>query len=192
MNHQLHSWWGRALFGLKPLSKTDKEVVVQFHWLKRPVFKPKDPIDADCFVEAVRDPAWGSPMAFRESGLPLETGQTFTITADKEEDLPSLELLGLQWNLLRIAAMSGAGEASDEDYADDYDDYLNKFDEFVHESEEDTSWDDVQFWVDNKRRQGADRIGRRRRRGGAGGQIGDGEGGCHRIVLKHWLTRDDE
>ena len=37
-------------------------------------------------------------LAHRHSGLCIETGQVFVISADDPEDLPSLELLELQWH----------------------------------------------------------------------------------------------
>src|SRR5688572_12178982 len=39
-NHQLHFWWDHAKFALKPLRQTEKEVVVQWHWLKNAILKP--------------------------------------------------------------------------------------------------------------------------------------------------------
>ncbi|CAK7273948.1 hypothetical protein SEPCBS119000_005919 [Sporothrix epigloea] len=54
------------------------------------------------------------PVAHRESGLPLQIGYIVTIRAEDPEDLPSFDLLEMQWDLLRIAAMSGAAEAQDE------------------------------------------------------------------------------
>ncbi|CAK7275585.1 hypothetical protein SEPCBS119000_006752, partial [Sporothrix epigloea] len=68
--------------------------------------------------------SWGRPpVAHRKSGLPLETGQIFTIRAEDPEDLPSFELLELQWDLLRIAAMSGPAEAQDEEWDEDEQEY---------------------------------------------------------------------
>ncbi len=67
--------------------------------------------------------AWGSGLAHRESGVPIDNGQTFVIRAEKPEDLPSFEMLELQWNLLRIAAICGVADAPDENNKDldDYD-----------------------------------------------------------------------
>ncbi|EPE06078.1 snf2 family helicase [Ophiostoma piceae UAMH 11346] len=50
-------------------------------------------------------------LAHRQSGICIETGQVFVISADRPEGLPSLDLLELQWNLVRVAAMSGAADA---------------------------------------------------------------------------------
>lgn len=58
--------------------------------------------------------AWGEEgLARRESGLRIETGQTFVLKTDDPENLPSFELLQLSWDLLRIAAICGAAESDD-------------------------------------------------------------------------------
>lgn len=49
-------------------------------------------------------------LAHRQSGIPVETGQVFTTTAKDPKALPSYELLELQWNILQLAAMSGAAD----------------------------------------------------------------------------------
>ncbi|CAK7229636.1 hypothetical protein SCUCBS95973_007290 [Sporothrix curviconia] len=65
---------------------------------------------------------WGAPeVAHRRSGIRIQTGQLYTIRANAPEQLPSMELLQLQWDLLRIAAMSGAADVYD-DNGDDSDD----------------------------------------------------------------------
>lgn len=97
---------------------------MQWHWLRATPLKPKDIVrgDQDILVQAgLTDQKWGANLAHRKSGVPIQTGQTFIIRADDPEDLPSFELLELQWNLLRIAAICGAAEATDEDYLGDDD-----------------------------------------------------------------------
>lgn len=42
LNHHMHFWLDNAKMALKPLSQTENEVTVQFHWLKGARFKPKD------------------------------------------------------------------------------------------------------------------------------------------------------
>lgn len=56
--------------------------------------------------------AWGDILAHGKDGLPLRTGQTFILRADKDrpELAPSFELLKLSWDMLRIIAISGAAE----------------------------------------------------------------------------------
>ncbi|KAK4458993.1 hypothetical protein QBC42DRAFT_184574, partial [Cladorrhinum samala] len=54
----------------------------------------------------------GKSLAHRESGLPIRTGQTFTILAEDSDhkEVPSWDLLDLSWNFLRVAAICGADQ----------------------------------------------------------------------------------
>ena len=106
----MHCMWDKAFFALKPLSSTDRDVTVQFYWLKRSAKAVEE--DLDGFESAMQTVCggntrdWGTPQpAHRPSDLRIETGQLFTIRANTPEELPSVELLELQWNLLRISAM---------------------------------------------------------------------------------------
>ncbi|SPO02644.1 uncharacterized protein DNG_05317 [Cephalotrichum gorgonifer] len=123
MNHQLRFWLESAKFALKPLRQTNNEIVVQWHWLRKSTLTPRANIAQaqDILVDAgVAGQNWGENLAYRPSGVPIKTGQTFVIRAEDPDTLPSFELLELQWNLLRVAAICGAGEATDEDYESDY------------------------------------------------------------------------
>lgn len=124
LNHQLHFWFNKARFAFKPLSQTPTSITLQFHWLRRTNIQPTTTIDVD--KETLLDSAglrtppstWGSCLAHRASGVPIQTGQTFVIRADNPGDLPSFELLELQWNLLRVAAICGAADDTDEPDSD--------------------------------------------------------------------------
>ncbi|CAK7273589.1 hypothetical protein SEPCBS119000_005738 [Sporothrix epigloea] len=129
LNRQLHFWWGKCRLALKPLRTLDPcTIKVQLHWLRRSITKPKtvsdgsfDDISSLCGGENDYQ-SWGQPpVAHRKSGLPLRTGQIFTIRAEDPEDLPSFELLEMQWDLQRIAAMSGAAEPEDNSFGEEED-----------------------------------------------------------------------
>lgn len=125
MNHQIHFWFNNARFALKPLRQTQDGIVVQWHWLKRAILKPRAGIMAtqDILLQAgLTDQSWGEFLAHRRSGVPIQTGQTFVLRAEKPEDLPSWELLEMQWNLQRIAAICGAADVTDDYYDLDEDD----------------------------------------------------------------------
>ncbi|EHK43757.1 hypothetical protein TRIATDRAFT_86854 [Trichoderma atroviride IMI 206040] len=117
-NHQIHWWFKNGNLALKPLRQLDDgSVVVQFHWLKRHQIKPTTKFEGSVndFVKNAGledNSAWGDIMAYTKGGLPLRTGQTFTLKADKDrpELVPSFELLKLSWDMLRIIAISGAAE----------------------------------------------------------------------------------
>ncbi|KAK4149251.1 hypothetical protein C8A00DRAFT_47097 [Chaetomidium leptoderma] len=123
MSHQIHFWFDNARFALKPLRETPEGVVVQWHWLKRSILKPLVYVhpDHDILLQAgVTDHGqnWGDNLAHRKSGVTIRTGQTFLLRAEKPEDMPSWDLLEMQWNLLRIAAISGAADVTDDYYYD--------------------------------------------------------------------------
>ncbi|SPO02565.1 uncharacterized protein DNG_05238 [Cephalotrichum gorgonifer] len=134
-NHQLHWWLDSAKMALKPLKVIgDGAVLVQFHWLKGNNLKPHVPLEkpyqslpfTDILAKAglSDNRAWGSGFAHRRSGIPLRTGQTFVLGARDPERAPNFELLKLSWDLLRVAAISGAalpGSLADEgSNRDDY------------------------------------------------------------------------
>lgn len=132
MSHQIHFWFDNARFALKPLRQTQDGIVVQWHWLKRAILKPAVRIKPgqDILLQAgLTDQNWGECLAHRRSGVPIRTGQTFILRADNPEDLPSWDLLDMQWNLLRVAAISGAADVPDEYY--DLDDEELSQDEVV-------------------------------------------------------------
>lgn len=123
LNHQIHVWFDDAEFALKPLRKTSTtEIVVQWHWLKSSKLLPRTRISQSqaAFLEMAKldDSSWGSCVAHRRTGGPIETGQTFVIRAEDPEDLPSFELLEMQWDLLRVAAICGAANVTDDSYYD--------------------------------------------------------------------------
>ncbi|KAK5996643.1 hypothetical protein PT974_01980 [Cladobotryum mycophilum] len=125
-NHQLHFWWDHSKFALKPLRQTGNSIIVQWHWLKRPSLKMNQVIPHNANLRDYIDPqGWGDNFFLRKSGRVVETGQLFTIHAANPDHLPSFELLELQWDLLRIAAICGAAEAYDEalDYDSEDDDF---------------------------------------------------------------------
>ncbi|CAK7565231.1 MAG: hypothetical protein SEPTF4163_003143 [Sporothrix epigloea] len=149
LNSQLHFWWGMCRLALRPIRTLDPcAIKLQLHWLRRSRTRPTAPLSGTsddirllCGGEDDLE-TWGpQPVAHRKSGLPLRTGQIFTIRAENPEDLPSFELLDMQWNLLRVAAMSGAAEAEDvppeeEDEDDEYGEHYvlsNVYDEDVEE-----------------------------------------------------------
>ncbi|KAK4154572.1 hypothetical protein C8A00DRAFT_14291 [Chaetomidium leptoderma] len=128
LGHQLHFWFDKARFAFKPLSQTPITITLQFHWLRRTNLLTTTTIDAsgETLLEltGLRIPpaTWGSCLAHRASGVPIRTGQTFVICAKNPNHLPSFELLELQWNLLRVAAICGAADVTDEPDSDVDDD----------------------------------------------------------------------
>ncbi|PKK40956.1 hypothetical protein CI102_15192, partial [Trichoderma harzianum] len=131
LNHQLHHWFDKGMMALKPLRKLDDGTVqVQLHWLKTSELKPTQVFNKNMKIQNAVDSAgigenqsWGTITAHRQSGLPLQTGQVFNLTAKIPDHIPNMEFLQLSWDLLRVAAICGAAEPSDlSDFDDDDDD----------------------------------------------------------------------
>lgn len=123
MNHQLHFWFDHARFALKPLRETSECIIVQWHWLRSSLLQALDVIPSDEDIEntlryvGVMDQGWGDwvqDLAFRPSGVAIQTGQTFLL--EKHEQMPSWDLLEIQWDLLRVAAICGAADLTDDYY----------------------------------------------------------------------------
>lgn len=137
MNHQIHFWFDNARFALKPLREIPGEgIIVQWHWLKRSILKPLVYIlpsqdSRETLLHAgVTDESWGDNLAHRPSGVAIRTGQIFLLRARAHEEMPSWDLLEMQWDLLRVAAICGAADVTD-DYYDFEDPDEHGFDEAV-------------------------------------------------------------
>ncbi|CAK7269535.1 hypothetical protein SEPCBS119000_003617 [Sporothrix epigloea] len=126
MTRQHGLWWRMCRLALRPMRTSDPcTIKVQLHWLRRADTTPDTPLSGSmsdlsllCGVGengAENDfQSWRKqPVAYRKSGLPLRTGQIFTIRAEDPADLPSFDLLDMRWNLQRIAVMSGAVDPED-------------------------------------------------------------------------------
>lgn len=117
MNRQIDFWFKDARLALKPLRQTAEGIVVQWHWLKRSVLKPNVYIRSEMDIihqAGVMDQRWGDALAHRESGVRIQTGQTFLLP--RHEGMPSWELLEMRWDLVRVAALCGAADVTDDYY----------------------------------------------------------------------------
>ena len=135
LSQHMHSLWDEHFFALKPVSATEQEVTVQFHWLKGNTgqYKDEDLFDFDTAMQAVCNgdtQSWGTPQtAHLPNGDPILTGQLFTIRADTPDQLPNTDLLQVQWFWRRLYAMTSDrdfyygcdfGRYSDDDESSDF------------------------------------------------------------------------
>lgn len=122
-----YALWGAGRFALRPMETSDSTLKVQFYWQRR---SSNGVTELDLLtLPGLSHGLYGGkdyslPMltgTFRENGEPeyraITSGNVFTITTPDPRNLPlpSWSLLELQWNLQRIAGMSGAGELGDYD-----------------------------------------------------------------------------
>ncbi|KAL6838064.1 hypothetical protein V8C40DRAFT_231521 [Trichoderma camerunense] len=133
LNRQIHYWYDNGFMALRPRHQYQNGTVdVQLYWLKKSSLKPFHTISdprkiQDWVVSAgIVNPCWGDIFAHRWSGLPLETGQTFSIVPRAGAEAPNMDLLQLSWYLLRIAAISGAAEYVDPSTVESDDDDENE------------------------------------------------------------------
>lgn len=111
----LQRWWRKAYFALEPDEKIPNGVRVRLRWLKRTAFTVKDKLETlaidprDCLLW----PQEEGVIAIKDlvSGHPLLDGTLFDFASDDPQNQVSFDLLQLQWDLLRMAALSGAVEA---------------------------------------------------------------------------------
>lgn len=117
MNRRIHLWFKDARLAVKPLRQTAQGIVVQWHWLKRSVLKSNVYIRSDMDIlhqAGVMDQRWGDALAHRESGVRIQTVQTFFLP--RHEGMPSWDLLEMRWDLVRVAALCGAADVTDDYY----------------------------------------------------------------------------
>jgi hypothetical protein len=86
---------------------------LQFHWLKRSGLKPWTSVGDDFLQEAGL--AGDAGVIWGQGELLINSGEIFTVSAQDSDHLPSFELLQLQWDLHRVAAICGAAEVTDDE-----------------------------------------------------------------------------
>jgi hypothetical protein len=118
LNPVLRTWWGKGYFGLEPRERLPNGVRVRLRWLKRPPFVYGDEM-ADLATDPrvhLRWPAERGAVAMRDmsTGHPLLDGSLYDITSSDPSTEVSYDILQLQWDLLRLAVLSGAAEAAND------------------------------------------------------------------------------
>ncbi|KAJ5376633.1 hypothetical protein N7509_013519 [Penicillium cosmopolitanum] len=129
----LHAYWDMPICAFLPISINDEltSMDLAFHWLPL----PNKSIHSKNKIRTMEHPDPKYPTGFcdgpgeniflfnMETKSIILSGEIFTITTDdpKERPLPSFQLLEMQWNLSRIAAMQGAGEDDENDTDSDSD-----------------------------------------------------------------------
>ncbi|SPO05246.1 uncharacterized protein DNG_07933 [Cephalotrichum gorgonifer] len=114
---QLHYWWGLGYLALEPLEELPNGSRVRLRWLTQTRFTVREKIDlgTDPRDHLVQPSATGVVgMRDLRTGRPLLDGSIFELTTQDLTTKDSHELLQLQWDLLKTAAMCGAAEAADD------------------------------------------------------------------------------
>ncbi|KAI4149166.1 MAG: hypothetical protein LQ340_004762 [Diploschistes diacapsis] len=126
LNPILHRLWGKALIGFEPLERIPNGITMRFWWLQRTGMRLSDrniDITADpaTLFHQSNEPGHISMVDFGTC-RPICSGDVITVTAQEPADVPDFEILQLQWDLLRMTALTGAAEDAEDDEDDDDDD----------------------------------------------------------------------
>jgi hypothetical protein len=126
----VHLCWDSCEFALKPIhtAPDNRSMEVKFYWLKhRPRTKYASLVESPDLPSDF--PSGRGDMKFWDclSEKKLCSGDTIIMRTDDpiNRPLPSEELLRMQWNLNRVAALSGASEIFDPHGSSDDDDNYN-------------------------------------------------------------------
>ena len=126
----VHMCWDSCEFALKPIQMApdNRSMEVKFYWLKhRPRTKYTSLLQTPDLPSDF--PSGCGDMKFWDclSEQKICSGHTIIMHTDDpiNHPLPSEELLRMQWNLNRVAALSGAAEISDLHESSDDDDNYN-------------------------------------------------------------------
>jgi hypothetical protein len=117
----VHKAWGKGAFAIKPLgpiSPDGKRLQAQFYWLQVNEYAADDTmVSRPSFPGKLATGPKNFLLHDCQTGQQIVSGHPIVFETDDPDQrpLPSLELLNMQWMLQRVLAMSGAGEANDED-----------------------------------------------------------------------------
>ncbi|SPO07516.1 uncharacterized protein DNG_10210 [Cephalotrichum gorgonifer] len=113
----LHHWWRMGYMALEPLEKLSNGTRVRLRWLHQVRFSMGDkiPLSAGPSDHLHLPPVQGS-LDVRDcrSGHLILNGLVIDLTSDNLATEVSYDLLQLQWDLLRMAALCGAANAPDD------------------------------------------------------------------------------
>ena len=128
LTRNAHAWWAEGAWALKPIRTEESAVICEnaviceFHWLRK---EPRQYVDLfmtpelqceyDSFgINGINMTKAGLPLTPLRSGDEVRLTTTDPVTMP----LPSLAVLGLQWYMSRIVALSAAADVDDVPWSD--------------------------------------------------------------------------
>ena len=102
---------------LEPVERLSNGTRVRLRWLRQTSFTVWDRVPLNTNPnDHLHPPNVPGSFNIRDlpSGHPIPDGSVFDLTSDYGEMHVSYDLLQLQWDLLRMAALCGAAEAADD------------------------------------------------------------------------------
>ena len=117
LNPLLYRWWSKGLIGFEPRERLGSGVRVKFWWLKtaHKALTDKGVDLAEDPRNALRDPAGVVTIYDFRTPRPILSRTLIDIVSDDPSLVPNWEILELQWDLIRMCSLCGAGEAPDEE-----------------------------------------------------------------------------
>lgn len=110
----LHRWWEEGAIAFEPLCRLRRGVRLGFRWLRNP------PAGMDTRISLDTDPrrdvsgahdGGSANLRHLDSGRLILDGEIIDIVSEDPTAIPSFEVFQLQWDLLRMARLSGAAQA---------------------------------------------------------------------------------
>ena len=115
----LHRWWGKAMIGFEHIEKIQKGIRLRVRWLPKTTLAIKDQVALDLnpleCLQPYSDEDGYVKITHSKTCRPILDGTVIDITAQDESAVPSWDMFSLQWDLIRMASLCGAAEASDND-----------------------------------------------------------------------------
>lgn len=128
LSAHVHAYWDGCACAFRPIQVNENrtKMEIAFHWLP----PHDDKIRREDLLPIDENPYGPGHRGFDKNPgddnfeFDIPSGYIFTVTTDdpSRKPLPSFELLNLQWQLRRIAAMQGDAEEDDSDIDSDGDD----------------------------------------------------------------------
>jgi hypothetical protein len=107
------------MLGFEPIEKIEKGIRLRVRWLPRTTLGMKDKVALDLNPLECLQPYLDSDgyvgISHSRTHRPIINGTIIEITAADSSAVPSWDLFSLQWDLIRMASLCGAAEASDDD-----------------------------------------------------------------------------
>lgn len=120
LDPRLHRLWAKGIIAFQPIALMENGVRLRFRWMGRISPHTWENMDAAAFVafdprEVLTRPQGEGSLVVRnaETGRPILDGEIIEVTSQDKSVIPNFEILQFQWDLLRMACLSGAAEAVD-------------------------------------------------------------------------------
>ena len=107
------------MIDFEPIERIENGIRLRVRWLPKTTLAMHDKVALDLnpseCLQPYSDRAGHIAISHSKTHQPIIDGTIFDITSQEESAIPSWDLFLLQWDLIRMASLCGAAEASDDD-----------------------------------------------------------------------------